>query len=866
MILHQAIDSITGDKYQWQATSYDYLATGYPGPNLPTNLIVLAGLGAGRNAALSVPAYKTWIQAGDGSAPIGVQWEIHVDQFLPGGWAESSGSTGNGTDSTAAIQAAIDYIEAHSAAGGAVVIGAHNYRVTSTISISMNSVHIKGYGKGSSTLVFDPAGHGTACVKVAQGGTGTTDIDFNSVRDFKIIMASGNIYQAEALDLYSVGEFELAGVQVEGFTNVNGTAPSIGIHTHGHEMVSIHHCRVTANRPMYIDQASQVSLRGFIDLDQTNIENNLFYSPPLPAPNASLAWPIIEVEGHCAIQAFHVTGYNSWDGGNDGFRFVRSIDSTASQSQLIEITGPRLEQQVVTGGFFANIQANVQQLTVSKFVSDRSGVKLRYVGVGTIEKYMHIAGPVAYDVDSCEHIDIIQCYVGGNYGVTASIGDMIDVLSTPRSVYVGDFPPNRVLQNAPGNYYQALARGLIPWMPGGYGPNAGVPLMLEGAAGQWRNDGAANNSGGDIYAIGGSPGAGSTGPAGGLGSFVVAQRESSGGLRNLLKISKNLNAGDGPILNATSILINPIATHPVCAVDFSGIITLHVDDGNGNGTACDFTIKGSAHSTVRVGTDTDFGVSVGSSVHNVYWDGTNYVYQNNSVNVLQFSVIARGASPANTSLFGGNGRATFTSSSVPSSAADGSPISWVSQEGTISLGAGLVVERSLVPGNVYVHSASEGTGGVSTLGVGTYNGLHTPMIVGVRFRFGPTVTTNKILVQVTSAADTSAISAYVAGPTSVLCARHQSASSPADAFELTTVAANTEQTVVWVLHTDGKWYNVSAAGTSAGVTDVTTALTGLITLAVGGGPGDVYFKNLILLKPGANPLSDAQALYTEMAI
>jgi hypothetical protein len=43
-VLHQAIDSITGDKFTWLAETYDHAATGYPGPNQATNLIVLAGL------------------------------------------------------------------------------------------------------------------------------------------------------------------------------------------------------------------------------------------------------------------------------------------------------------------------------------------------------------------------------------------------------------------------------------------------------------------------------------------------------------------------------------------------------------------------------------------------------------------------------------------------------------------------------------------------------------------------------------------------------------------------------------------------------------------------------------------------------
>lgn len=46
MIYHQAIDSITNQTYRWSAESYDHGA-GYPGPNEPTNILVIAGLRPG---------------------------------------------------------------------------------------------------------------------------------------------------------------------------------------------------------------------------------------------------------------------------------------------------------------------------------------------------------------------------------------------------------------------------------------------------------------------------------------------------------------------------------------------------------------------------------------------------------------------------------------------------------------------------------------------------------------------------------------------------------------------------------------------------------------------------------------------------
>lgn len=46
-VRHQAIDSVTGARYTWSAADYD-AGAGYPGPNSPTNILVIGGLGPGK--------------------------------------------------------------------------------------------------------------------------------------------------------------------------------------------------------------------------------------------------------------------------------------------------------------------------------------------------------------------------------------------------------------------------------------------------------------------------------------------------------------------------------------------------------------------------------------------------------------------------------------------------------------------------------------------------------------------------------------------------------------------------------------------------------------------------------------------------
>jgi hypothetical protein len=60
---YQAIDSVTGGLYTWQAATLDYLGTGYPGPNSPTHVLQIS------------PEY--W--HGDSGAAYVAQWRVVSD-------------------------------------------------------------------------------------------------------------------------------------------------------------------------------------------------------------------------------------------------------------------------------------------------------------------------------------------------------------------------------------------------------------------------------------------------------------------------------------------------------------------------------------------------------------------------------------------------------------------------------------------------------------------------------------------------------------------------------------------------------------------------------------------------------------------
>ena len=81
LVLHQAIDSVTGAKYQWTASAYDNGA-GYPGPNSPANLLVLAGLRRPSQA----PARFVAIVAG-------VNGHVQPTVFSSGAWTAGTAVT-----------------------------------------------------------------------------------------------------------------------------------------------------------------------------------------------------------------------------------------------------------------------------------------------------------------------------------------------------------------------------------------------------------------------------------------------------------------------------------------------------------------------------------------------------------------------------------------------------------------------------------------------------------------------------------------------------------------------------------------------------------------------------------------------------
>ena len=853
MILHQAIDSITGAKYQWSAATYDLLASGYPGPNQPTNLIVLAGLGAGRNAALAVPAYKTWIQAGDGSAPIGVQREYHVDQF---------GAVGDGNvDDYAAINACLQ-AAINNPYGGTIVIGPRAYRITQTLVIPRNNIHIRSEGMYTGTLIYDPATADGAAVRFAHAGTGITELAYNSIRDLRITKNTSNGIQGVGLDIWGGGNFKCTDIVIDNFNGYNGSEPSIGIRVRGHEAMAISDVRISADRAVSVELASETELNGSLDLDHTTWTNIYLQSQ-------SATEPVFFVDGRACITNFKIMGNCPFIGGKDGFSYVSDSPQTG-QAFSIDLTGIRVEQGLdLANGFAINIDRPCQNVKVDNVRSDRNTIRARQILSLILERVFHDSGHCWLDLDSCECVDVRNVFVAQGFGAIEAIGSrQVETYAAINSPFF-EYPTNRTFRLAP--YLPALVQdgynGIMPRASSGTGSQPGRIVSIEGGSGQPQTGTANNNPGGNCMLIGGAPGAGGSGTAGVPGNITLAVHKPSG-IKQLTTISENLGLGGAPLFQSTEVFVDVNGTQTVCPADFSGILMVELSTGVGPGTAAIFTIKGSTHSVVAIGTNSDFGVTSAAANYNVFWSSSSYVLENHSLSAIQFSVYAFGSTGNSASIYGSNGRCTFSVDSISSSTAPGTAVDWTSDEGLITInGSGYLTYDTTTwsGGKPSLFSTGGAQSNVFSLGFGAFNGTHTQYIIGVKYRTGNTIAVNRGLFMLTTNSSDAAIAAYHTTATTMDLIRASGVGGDT-VVETSAVAAGTEYVQVWYLGNDNKMYTITTGGVvSAGSVDITNPIKGMVRLYLGNAdPGDMYYRKVVFQKPILDPSIEAMGLFNEM--
>lgn len=161
------------------------------------------------------------------------------------------GAVGDGVaDDTAAIQAAIDNFPTGS---GTVYFPKGTYLVTSTISITQDSIDLVGSGVRQSQIRFVPTGN-DICLFFGKGGEGTVDggvIYECSVQDL-FLFSPDTTYTKVGIEMKDISNMLLERVKTGPIGNWSG-AGSIGIRVRGREFLRCIRCSISADKPIVID-------------------------------------------------------------------------------------------------------------------------------------------------------------------------------------------------------------------------------------------------------------------------------------------------------------------------------------------------------------------------------------------------------------------------------------------------------------------------------------------------------------------------------------------------------------------------------------------------------------------------------------
>lgn len=384
-------------------------------------------------AASSGASLVGFIQSGSGAVSRTIQSKLR--DFVS---VKDFGAIGNGTsDDTLSIQAAIDSL---GSSPGTIYFPPGTYKVTSTITVSKNRVHLVGAGSWATQILFAPTANAT-CFKFSAGAAVLYQ---GSCRGF-CFYSNDSTYTKTAIENIDTSGYLFDDIVVSGSVAAipgsvfwSGGTGSRGIWNKGREACKLSRLYIFADKPIEISDNPNST----IDIDHFHFEDTY-----LGAANN----PCVSINDGINLTNVTFDGYNAWVLGTDGLYWVDRTSPGVSQTLVLR--GIRFEQGKNAASWCIRIEHNnqLQGLTIEDCQGgfERNGYKLRKCLGVNIRNNLNSggAGRIVLDVDSTVNgIDLHECF--WQAASSANMNGQVLVWGAPNPTSNAPLPPTARYQSS----------------------------------------------------------------------------------------------------------------------------------------------------------------------------------------------------------------------------------------------------------------------------------------------------------------------------------------------------------------------------------------------------------------------------------
>jgi hypothetical protein len=350
------------------------------------------------------------------------------------------GAIGNGAaNDTAAIQAAIDYLQ-NSSSAGTVIFPPGQYKITAPIVISGNGIHLTGCGIYASEIWYRPTSGGSAAFKFQRASNpSSTEIFECSAKELTIrvpVSSSAN----NSIGIYAIDQ---SGIVLSDLLIDNQNDGSVCLRIDGRESATIERIHGTAYIPIYIGKNPNTT-NGWLSADHLHI-SDIALSLLKSSDGSPISRGSAPTDGGAGIYIADganmtnvtIDGENAIAGGKYGIYHVDTTSNPPASYQFA-ISGVRREQSTSDGWailFDRSSSTAIQGFVVRNWYGDTAcnGFYMRKIQRVLLENVQINSNSSSYtmlDIDNCS--DMTWCGFETNSTAQIKLGQLRCISSEPK--------------------------------------------------------------------------------------------------------------------------------------------------------------------------------------------------------------------------------------------------------------------------------------------------------------------------------------------------------------------------------------------------------------------------------------------------